>query len=283
MSTINKFKVFSENLQRDVDITTRYPNENIKANNVNYLYMHDGQNAIYDSEAIFGKSWDIDSHLTSLEMEGEIPPTILITIDCNQVNDGFERFREFSIFENNWVLADKGYDANKEKYSEGILKPRGDKYLKFIVEELMPKVESDQEVNVRAMLGSSMGGLITHCAGIKYPQLFDVLLCISNAYWYCDQQMIEYIKNENINRNQLYYMDVGTAEESLGLSNMNEIYVSTNKAVVAAMEEKTDNITFAIIDGGVHNEANWSKRIKPIMAEFLKERNVKIYSDFRTL
>lgn len=269
---MEKFKVFSTNLQREVDICIRRPIINSDAK-PNIIYFHDGQNAFVDHEASFGHSWKLADCLDELETSGLISPTYVIAISSNNLHQGMERCREYSIFDNDFLIKRTDSRELDAVYTDYILHAKGNQYLQFISEELMPDVEAKIgktfDRKERMMIGSSMGGMITHTCGLLYPELFSKLICISNAYWYCFDQFAEFLKNQKPDLDQQYYLDIGTDEDSMRLDNMPDIYVDTNVQIAEIMKANQFNCEFQIIEDAKHNEAAWSVRIAEILTKYL--------------
>jgi predicted alpha/beta superfamily hydrolase len=127
------------------------------------LYMHDGQNLFDEFTSGFGE-WGVDECLDSLIAKGK-PAAIVVGID-----NGPERINEYD-----------PYDS--EKYGKG----KGDLYLSFIVKTLKPFIDQHYrtmpERNNTAIAGSSLGGLISYYAMLKYPKTFGKAGVFSPAFW----------------------------------------------------------------------------------------------------
>lgn len=130
------------------------------------LYMHDGQH-LFDEATSQGRigpiEWAVDETLDQRKDAG-----IVVAIDHHP--DMKIRIPEFY------------YHAN-EKYP----KVQGKAYLEFITKTLKPYVDqhyrtlSDKEHT--GILGSSLGGLISLYAGIKYPDIFGYVGVFSPSIW----------------------------------------------------------------------------------------------------
>jgi enterochelin esterase-like enzyme len=132
------------------------------------LYMHDGQN-LFDPETGYGgMEWKIDEVLDRLIAENKVRPTIVVAIWNTP-----KRLREY--------VPSKAFTHLPPAYMERVRglyggDPLSDGYLKFIVRELKPRI--DRTYNVRtgrsdtAIMGSSMGALISLYAINEYPRVF---------------------------------------------------------------------------------------------------------------
>jgi enterochelin esterase-like enzyme len=132
------------------------------------LYMHDGQNLFDKATAGYGMEWEVDEHLSKLIADKEVRPTIVVGIWNTP-----KRLQEY--------VPSKAFASLPADY-RGKVKalyggdPLSDGYLKFIVRELRPMI--DRKFNVKtdradtAIMGSSMGSLISLYAIDEYPQIF---------------------------------------------------------------------------------------------------------------
>jgi enterochelin esterase-like enzyme len=132
------------------------------------LYMHDGQNLFDKATAGYGMEWEIDEHLDALIRAGKVRPTIVVGIWNTP-----KRLQEY--------VPSKAFTSLPREYRDKVRAlyggdPLSDGYLKFIVRELRPMI--DRRFNVKtdrastAIMGSSMGALISLYAIDEYPQLF---------------------------------------------------------------------------------------------------------------
>lgn len=132
------------------------------------LYMHDGQNLFDAATAGYGMEWQIDENLDRLIREKKVRPTIVVGIWNTP-----KRLQEY--------LPSKAFNGLPPDYRQKIHAlyggdPLSDGYLKFIVRELRPMI--DARFNVKtdradtAIMGSSMGSLISLYAIDEYPDIF---------------------------------------------------------------------------------------------------------------
>ena len=116
------------------------------------LYMHDGQNLFDEATSGFGE-WGIDECLDSLFMQGE-KECIVVGID-----NGPKRMNEYNPY-------------NFTSFGNG----EGKGYVDFIVSTLKPFIDTHLRTlkgkRNTFIAGSSMGGLISMYAVLKYPGTF---------------------------------------------------------------------------------------------------------------
>jgi predicted alpha/beta superfamily hydrolase len=132
------------------DGTQRYP----------VLYMHDGQNLFDERTAPFGE-WGVDECLDSLSLR-----CIVVGID----HGNNKRMNEY----NPYTFANFGPGE-------------GDGYVDFLVKTLKPQIDQRYRTQpglaATGIAGSSMGGLISLYAVLKYPQVFGYAGIFSPAFW----------------------------------------------------------------------------------------------------
>jgi enterochelin esterase-like enzyme len=142
------------------------------------LYMHDGQNLFDTKTAGYGIEWQIDETLDRLIREKKVRPTIVVGIWSTP-----KRLQEY--------VPSKAFNGLSSEYRQKVRAlyggdPLSDCYLKFLVRELKPTI--DRRFNVKtgradtAIMGSSMGGLISLYAIDEYPQVFG-LAGMMSTHW----------------------------------------------------------------------------------------------------
>ena len=131
------------------------------------LYMHDGQNVFDEATSAYGE-WGVDEALDSLGKQHK--ETIVVAID----NGAEKRLNEYS-----------PYDM--DKYGKG----EGDAYVDFLVQTLKPYIDKHyrtlKDEKNTFIAGSSMGGLISFYAILKYPKVFGGAGVFSPAFWITPQ------------------------------------------------------------------------------------------------
>jgi predicted alpha/beta superfamily hydrolase len=154
-----------------------------------------------------------------------------------------------------------------------VLKGNGKKYLKYLVEKLKPEIDKNYrtltDANNTAIMGSSMGGVISNQAAGLYPDVFGRVGCVSNAFYVSYDSIIEFNKNTDFSKIKKFYMDVGDNEGGHG---SRKEYLKTNNAVYDILRKKMDKnvLTYKIVKGGIHSERAWSKRFPSIIRILFK-------------
>jgi enterochelin esterase-like enzyme len=131
----------------DDDPSVRYP----------VLYMHDGQNLFDPRIANTGVDWGVDEAVVRLSDRGVIPPVIVVGA---------------------WSTAERGPEYSPWHGAPG--------YARFLLEELMPKIDAEFRTltgpDNTAVAGSSMGGLLSFYLVTHHPDAFGACACVSTHF-----------------------------------------------------------------------------------------------------
>ena len=195
------------------------------------IYMHDAQN-LFDTETSYVGEWKVDEYLDTISSN----EVIIIGIE----HGGEKRIDELTPYRN-------------EKYGGG----KGDLYLSFIINTLKPHIDITyktlKDVKNTTIFGSSLGGLISFYAVIKYPATFGNVGIFSPSFWF-NKEIYELIKTSKIDSATRFFFLIGKEEGANEVSDQNRM--------VTLLKEKgvvEENIINKVIEGGKHNEEFWSK------------------------
>ncbi|MBN3490722.1 alpha/beta hydrolase [Acholeplasma equirhinis] len=223
------------------------------------LYMHDGQNLFNDKDAAYGTSWRIGETLESMIHAAIMKPMMIVGIDNNS-----DRLIEYSPVDVKTIE-----DTLKIKFEKPYY---GESYVDFIANELKPFI--DQSFNTLKnkentfIAGSSMGGVISLFAGLKYKNIFGRIGMLSNASWYNQQAYLNLINSIKPSADQRYFITVGSNESSKGDPKDGLIYIKTNEELADALRKYSNHIYFRVYEGAIHNESFW-RIVSPEMLFFL--------------
>ncbi len=225
MPQLNRYRKIWLYLPPDYYTTTKtYP----------VLYMQDGQN-LFDNATSFSGEWQVDETLNSLFQQGNYG-AIVLGID----NGGSERLNEYSPW-------------NNPSYGGG----QGDLYSQFVAETLKPYIDlnyrTKPESQYNAVLGSSMGALISSYIGAKYPNTFQKVGNFSSAYWFAKPQLINYIttNTQNYNSSRMYFV-AGTNESTSMVPDNNDVKNAFQNKQLSSLNTQTKYDNY-----GTHSESYW--------------------------
>jgi len=262
---------------RDVDIwlPDSYNNKTEHA----VLYMHDGQ-MLYDANTTWNKQeWKVDETVSELISAGQIRPTIVVGIH----NAGKERHSDY--------FPQKPFQKLEQAYQDSLLtkakrygdealfanKVSSDNYLKFVVEELKPYIDSNYstapDLEETYIAGSSMGGLISWYALCEYPEVFGGAACLS-THWIgtmndennpIPQKFFDYLEEKlpSPEKHKLYF--------DYGDQTLDAYYPPYQVVVDSIVRSKGYNEQLwktEFFKGQDHSERSWSSRLH-LPLEFL--------------
>jgi predicted alpha/beta superfamily hydrolase len=208
------------------------------------MYMFDGHNVFFDSDATYGKSWGMNKYMRRTRKQ-----MIIVAVECNHEGNG--RLQEYSPvdFENDYL---------------GKIKGKGDIYMRWLVGTLKPFVDShyrtlpDREHTLIA--GSSMGGLMALYGVACYNKVFQRGACLSPSLWVDPSKVYNLIARANIKNDTTIYMDYGS-EEIGNHEGSADALISMSHLLL----KKRVNLTFRIVPRGTHSEASWERQIPVFM------------------
>jgi predicted alpha/beta superfamily hydrolase len=244
------------------------------------VYMHDGQNLFDPKRSNFNKVWAADKSALRLIASQKVKPFIIVGIDQPGEDRGRQYFPK--------VMANLLSPAVRNKLaSQGNGKPIiSDEYLKFIVEELKPKIDRDYRTKKdrkhTAIAGSSMGGLISLYAITKYPRIFGTAGAVSthlplgNPDWTEEERndifsaWRTYVENElGKPAGRRIWFDHGTET----LDAFYRPYQENLDAALAANGwKKGRDFSSRVYDGTPHEENAWAARMDDIFGWMLQGR-----------
>lgn len=225
----------SVNLNRDIYVylpdgyeksSTRYP----------VLYVHDGQNLYDPARGYMGQTWNAESSLNELIARKLMSPVIVVAIDNTS--------------------------ARMDEY---IPEKQADAYLDFIIGTVKPVV--DRQLKTKsdrghtAIMGSSLGGLVSLYAGIKHPEIFGSVAALSPSIWW-NQRSILASYNQAATLPLKVYLDSGTE----GGEEPQDVRQLTQLLEQRGLNQRT--LCTFIQNGAGHNEYFWAMRL-PIVLQFL--------------
>lgn len=200
------------------------------------LYMQDGQNLFNEQTAANGE-WGVDECLDSLQkVTGK--ECIVVGID----NGNEKRLNEYTpytfVYNKTEVIAE------------------GKEYINFIAQTLKPfidnKYRTKKGAEFTSIAGSSLGGLISYYAIIKYPEVFGNVGIFSPSFWLSTQAFAD--AEQFVTTTSPRFFFYGGGKESANM-------VTDMKKVATLLSSKNDKyqITTLVDPNGEHNEKNWRR------------------------
>ena len=200
------------------------------------LYMQDGQNLFFPEQAQQGKHWRIPETLRHLDSMCLIRQVIVVGIYPR------ERMREYTA---------PGYET----------------YGRFLVEELKPWVDAHYRTLVEpahtAVLGSSLGGVVSFYLAWQYPRVFGLVGAMSSTFGYRDD-LLERVLHEP-KRSIRVYVDSGWPSDN---------YEATRNLATALRVRgfrQGRDLSYLAFPEGRHEESSWAERVHLSFQYFFHE------------
>jgi len=246
------------------------------------LYMHDGQN-LFDANTTWNnQEWKVDEWVTELVKKDSIHKIIVVGIH------NIPKIRFLDLFPEKALdyLSDKVKDSLLEDGKEQDLaidfkNLKGDEYLKFVVEELKPYIDSTYAIKTSREYtfigGSSMGGLMSMYAMCEYPEIFSGAACIS-THWSgmnptkyknpVAKSILTYmIANLPSPKDHTFYFDYGTET----LDAFYPKYLTDVDKIFSEKGYTHSNYMNLEFEGADHSEGSWNRRFDIPLTFLLKK------------
>lgn len=245
LGSVTEFSIHAPQLGRDKTIWVYLPyNYNDTTTRFPVIYMHDGQH-VFDHAESPKREWHVEDKLNDLHSQA-----IIIGIEHGGAN---RRIDEMTPYKN-------------EKYGGG----HADDYLDFIVNTLKPYVDENYrtltEKENTTIFGSSVGGLISFYALLKFPDVFGNAGVFSPSFWF-SHEIFELMETVEHIDGRIYFM--AGDHESMGMvpdiDHMEEL-------VLQRVNDKKQ-VHKKIVHNGRHNELLWQREFSDAYVWLIDEEN----------
>jgi len=192
------------------------------------IYMQDAQN-LFDAKTSYVGEWNVDEKLDSLKAQ-------VIVVGIEHGND--KRIDELTPYKN-------------EKYGGG----KADDYVDFIVKTLKPYIDKNYRTKPKAknttVMGSSLGGLVSYYAALKYPEVFGKVGAFSPSFWFSNDIYTLTEQTPKI-KTKIYFL-CGDKESDDMVKDMTKMerLLDTKRCYCLHLTKSK------IVKGGEHNEKLW--------------------------
>jgi predicted alpha/beta superfamily hydrolase len=224
------------------------------------LYMHDGRN-LFHPAPLSGVAWEVQKTADQLTTEGALQELIVVGIDNTD-----DRISEYIHRDGTGNFAEH--------------KAKGQRYEDFLIHEVKPYIDThfrtkpDREHT--AILGSSLGGLVSFYIGFHHAELFSKIGMMSPSFWWADRSVLRELQSaefpfaesntktgaETETSSFQLYIDVGDAETN----DVPNYVVDDAKHVTDALQSLGsrlgEDLIFHIAPGATHTESAWRDRLR---------------------
>ena len=226
------------------------------------IYFHDGQNVFDASTAFIGIEWQADETLERLATSGEMPEAIAVAVANSP-----RRMDEYT------QVRDSGRGTGGA----------ADLYLQFLVRELKPRIDREFRTlpgrEHTALVGSSLGGLVSLYAGIAARETFGLIGGVSPVLSWGDSDIEKRYASAPAEHLPLrIWIDMGTAEDKsagagvprliLELRAFRDLLVRRGFVLGSTLGYMED-------EGAIHNESAWAARLPRILRFLLPPTAVR--------
>ncbi len=231
-----EFEIPQLNTTRKVQI---YLPPNYEASNENFpvIYMHDGQN-VFDVKTSYAGEWEVDETLNNLYYDANFS-AIVVAIDHGEEN----RTKEYIPYNFPRIESTQGKD-----------------YARFLVETLKPYIDENfrtlKDKDNTAIIGSSLGGLISHYIALEYSNVFGKAGVFSPSFW-VSEEAYDLAKQKSKQANNRIFFLMGGRESEKAVPNMNRML-----QVMKDSGFNSDNIHRKVVEEGQHNEQLWRENFE---------------------
>ncbi len=290
-----KFSEFTGNLSSGIiKRVENFPSKFVRSRNVDIwlpdsysenekyavVYMHDGQ-MLFDAETTWNKQeWKVDEIVSGLIDSAKIKNTIVVAIwnHSDIRHTDYYPQKPFDLLPQKFK--DSIFETSEKQFGTDFKGLQSDNYLKFIVEEVKPFIDSNFSVYTNTkntfIAGSSMGGLISMYALCEYPKIFGGAACLS-THW------VGFMPQENSPVPESFFLYLGKNLPSpkthkiyfdYGTKTLDEHYLPYQNRVDEILKLKgfdASNSRNLKFEGQDHSENSWNQRFQ-IPIEFLLKK-----------
>ena len=218
------------------------------------VYMHDGQNLFDPAYSFSGATWQVAQAFDQGAADGSIREAVVVGIGNTS-----DRIWEYT-------PTDGGYGGGGASA-----------YLGFVVNELKPQIDQSLRVSSdrldTALVGSSLGGLVTACEGVWSPGTFGLLGIMSPSTWWDGTMIIGMVQGTASSpvKPARVYVDSGDAGGQDGQPGDDR----DNTARLAQAYRDVGNIQVLHVvgHGDSHEEAAWARRLPGALRFLLGPRS----------
>jgi predicted alpha/beta superfamily hydrolase len=205
------------------------------------IYMHDGQN-LFDDATSYAGEWGVDESMNELARTKGFE-AIVVGID----NGGEHRNSELTSWANPRIAA-----------------VEGPQYMAFVVETLKPWIDAHYRTlpgrESTAMIGSSLGGLVTHYALLRYPQVIGKAGILSPSYW-ISQKVYDDTKAHPWPAGTRTWFYIGGQEDEEAVPDVERML-----ALLATQPHPAQDIAWHVEPRARHNEQAWRVEFPRVVA-----------------
>jgi predicted alpha/beta superfamily hydrolase len=201
------------------------------------LYMHDGQNLFDARTSAFGTEWQVDENIDAAVTAGRMDEVIVVG-----VYNTADRIYEYT------PCCDATYGGGGAPL-----------YERFLIDTVKPCIDHTfrtlPDKTNTAVMGSSLGGLLSFDLARGNPAVFGKAGCLSSSFWWNNEALTIEVEQSTAHVPVKLYLDAGTSNDGLPET------TRMDHALLADGYVQGGDLDFVTAQGGSHNEASWAARV----------------------
>jgi predicted alpha/beta superfamily hydrolase len=190
------------------------------------FYMQDGRNLFFPEEAFEGQEWHVDEVLALLDCMNAVDRVVVAGIHS----------------------ADRLLDYTKPGYGA---------YARSVVEEIKPELDRRLRVfaspGETAVVGSSLGGVVSFYMAWQYPRVFGYAACMSSTFCHRDD-LVDRVLSEPKSEAK-FYLDSGWPEDNY------EVTLAMAMALSQRGYRAREDFLHLVFPLERHDENAWGRRL----------------------
>jgi cyclomaltodextrinase len=227
------------------------------------LYMHDGQNLFDPRIANTGIDWGVDEAIVRLVEKGLIPPLIVVGA---------------------WSTSERGPEYNPWG--------RASDYARFLIDELMPRVNREFRTLTgpenTAVMGSSMGGLLSFYLVSRHPGTFGSCGCLS-THFPLSEAVVDGSGGRTLDSTPFLYRDMAAGFRvppgtrywfDYGTESLDAAYGPTHDSLRSWLKGQglVEERDFVVrrYHGATHSEYSWRERLEDPLTFIFGQRTTEV-------
>ena len=224
------------------------------------VLLQDGQNVFNSETSVFGVEWGVDETAERLIADGKMRPIVMAAVYNSPA-----RIDEYTPF------PDPDHGGG-----------HADIYKTFLIRELLPFLDEFYHLSrlpeERAVVGSSLGGLLSLHLGWRSDFTFGKVGALSPSLWWGRRGFITSVAGDpKPKRRPFLWLDAGTEESSVdenqnGRSDLIDDLRTMRAVLIAQGYTEGEDLIYREVEGATHDEASWSARVGDVLSFFFPPR-----------
>lgn len=190
------------------------------------LYMHDAQNLFFPEESFLGDTWQVEQTLADLDAMNALCRVLVVGVYPN------DRMADYTL---------PGYS----------------RYGRFLARTLKQEVDREfrtlPEARHTAVLGSSLGGVVSFYLGWEFSDVFGMAGCMSSTFGYRDD-LFDRVRSE-VRPAVRLYLDSGWPRDNY------EVTRSLRALLVSRGFQEGEDLLYFAFPQAAHHERAWARRV----------------------